>query len=250
VALSLPLDLFRRFDFDFTAMRIDREIFKAGTENDPVVEKREQQDLFIPRLSYVKDTTIWGSTGPAGGTRYTLSVERSVVDVLGSDVSFTTGLLDFRKYFRLTPNTQFATWLMTATSQGSQPMRFYLGGAATLRGYEDFEFSGNNIIMSSLELRFPFIESLILRGPIPLSLGGLRGVFFFDMGGAWDGDYSDLTLKRDIDGREVPNYLNAGYGFGTRMWLGYFLVKLDFAWATRFNGDVGRRVHFSLGGEF
>jgi outer membrane protein assembly factor BamA len=44
--------------------------------------------------------------------------------------------------------------------------------------------------------------------------------------------------------------LNASYGFGVRMWLGYFLMKLDFAWATRFNGEVGERVHFTLGGEF
>jgi hypothetical protein len=77
IALSLPLDMFRRIDFDFTAMRIDREIYKEGYEyfeGDLPIERRETEDLFIPRLSYVKDTTIWGSTGPVGGTRYMLSV--------------------------------------------------------------------------------------------------------------------------------------------------------------------------------
>jgi Tol biopolymer transport system component len=252
VALSLPLDMFRRFDFDFTAMRIDREIYLEGSEylENPVVVETQSENLFIPRLSYVKDTTIWGSTGPVGGSRYTLSVERSIVDLLGSDLSFTTGMLDYRKYFRLTSRTQFATRLVSATSQGSQPMAFYLGGASTLRGYEDFEFAGNNILLANAELRYPFIERLVLGGPIPMSLGGFRGVLFFDIGGAWNGDFQDLRVAHMVDGREELKNLNASYGFGVRMWLAYFLVKLDFAWATRFGGDLGSRVHFSLGGEF
>ena len=252
VALSMPIDVFRRFDLDFTAMRIDREIYAEGSEylENPIITRRESENLFIPRLSYVKDTTIWGLTGPAGGTRYSLSVERSIVDVLKSDLSFTNGLLDYRKYFRLTSRTHFAARLVGATSQGSQPMAFYLGGASTLRGYEDFAFAGNNILLANLELRYPFIEQLVMRGPIPLVLGDLRGVFFFDIGGAWNGGIKALRVARVIDGREQLSGLNAGYGFGIRMWLAYFLMKLDFAWATQFDGSEGQRVHFSLGGEF
>jgi Tol biopolymer transport system component len=254
LAMSLPLDMFRRFDFDFTAMRIDREVYVEGAEyyyeDDLPVETRETWDLFIPRLSYVKDTTIWGSTGPVGGTRYMLSIERSVVDVLGSDLSFTTGVLDYRKYLRFSRRTQLAARLFGATSQGAQPMVFSLGGGSTLRGYDDFEFDGNNVVLASLELRYPFIERLIMRGPIPLSLGGVRGVFFFDIGGAWDGDPDELRVAHIVDGKEELDGLNASYGFGMRMWVAYFLMKLDFAWATRFNGTVGRRVHFTLGGEF
>jgi outer membrane protein assembly factor BamA len=179
-----------------------------------------------------------------------LSVERSIVDVLGSDLSFTTGVIDFRKYLRLSRRTQFAARLFGASSQGTQPMTFYLGGGSTLRGYEDFEFDGNNVLLASFELRYPFIERLITRGPIPLSLGGVRGVFFFDVGGAWNGDLDALRVAHLVDGDEELDDLNASYGFGMRMWVAYFLMKLDFAWATRFNGRVGRRVHFTLGGEF
>ncbi|MFH1312922.1 MAG: BamA/TamA family outer membrane protein [Candidatus Eisenbacteria bacterium] len=253
LALSLPIDRFRRIDFDFTAMRIEREIFREDLDYydvDLPVERRETEDLFIPRLSYVKDNTIWGPTGPVGGTRYLLSVERSIVDVLGSDLSFTTGVMDFRKYLRFTNRTQLAGRLFGATSQGDQPMTFYLGGGYTLRGYEDFEFEGNNVLLASIELRYPFIDRLIMRGPIPLSLGGVRGAFFFDIGGAWSGDLETLRVAHRVEGQEELKDLNASYGFGIRMWLGYFLMKLDFAWATRFNGQVGRRVHFTLGGEF
>jgi Tol biopolymer transport system component len=252
LALSLPLDIFRRFDFDFTAMRTEREIYLEGSEylEDPIVVETQAENLFIPRLSYVKDTTIWGSTGPAGGSRYTLSVERSIVDLLGSDLSFTTGMLDYRRYFRMTSRTQFATRIVSAVSRGSQPMAFYLGGASTLRGYDDFEFAGNNILLANVELRCPFIDQLVLGGPLAISLGNLRGVFFFDIGGAWNGDFSDLRVAHVVDGRDELQDLNASYGVGIRMWLAYFLVKLDYGWATRFSGETGRRLHFSLGGEF
>ena len=252
IALSLPLDMFRRFDFDFTAMRTEREIYLEGSEylEEPIVVETQTEDLFIPRLSYTKDNTIWGSTGPTGGSRYMLSVERSIVDVLGSDLSFTTGVLDYRKYFRMTSRTQFAARLVSAASRGSQPATFYLGGASTLRGYDDSEFTGNNILLANIELRYPFIDRMVLGGPIAISLGGLRGVFFFDIGGAWDGDFSDLRVAHRVDGEEELQDLNAGYGFGVRMWLAYFLVRLDYGWATRFSGETGRRLHFSLGGEF
>jgi Tol biopolymer transport system component len=251
IAVSLPLDMFRRFDLDFTAMRTEYEIYTEGSEElaEPIVDTVYTKDVFVPRLSYVKDTAIWGSTGPVGGSRYTLSVERSIVDLLGSDLAFTTGMLDYRKYFRLSRSTQFATRLVAATSQGSQPMLFYVGGAYTLRGYDDGEFDGNNFVLGNLELRFPFIERLVLRAPA-ISFGDLRGVLFFDMGGAWDGDFGDLRVAHMVEGREELKDLNASYGVGMRFWLAYFLIKLDCGWATQFGGTTGARVHFSLGGEF
>jgi outer membrane protein assembly factor BamA len=253
MAFSFPLDKYRRFDFDFTAMRIAREIYKddaTWVSGEPLVERRENEDIYLPRISYTKDTTIWGSTGPIGGTRYMLSAERSIVDVLGSDLSFTTGVLDFRKYFMFSRGTQLATRFFGASSQGTHPAWFYIGGAYNLRGYDDFEFDGNNVMFASVELRYPFIDRLIMRGPIPLQLGGLRGALFFDIGGAWSGDIDDLRVAHRVDGQEELKDLNAGYGVGMRMWFSYFLLKLDWAWATRFNGQVGKRVHFSLGGEF
>ncbi len=251
-AISIPLDKYRRFDFDFTAMTIDREIYEEGTEYyvEPVVERREKETIFVPRLSYVKDTTIWGRMGPVGGTRYMLSVERSIVDVLGSDLSFTTGVIDYRKYLRLTPRTQIAARLVGATSQGCDPMIFYIGGGYTLRGYKDFEFEGNNILLGNFELRYPFIERLVTSGPIPISLGNLRGVFFFDIGAAWNGKLKDFRAAHVVDGEERLKHLRASYGFGIRMSLSYFVIKLDFAWPTDFAHTSKSRVHLTLGGEF
>jgi Tol biopolymer transport system component len=253
LALSWPLDKFRRFDIDFTGMRISRDVYKDEgglISPDLPVEQHQDEDLFIPRLSYTKDTTIWGYTGPIGGSRFTMSIERSIVDGLGSDLSFTTATLDFRKYHMFSRGTQLAGRLFGATSQGSNPAYFYLGGANTLRGYEDYVFEGNNLALASVELRFPFIQQLVTGGPLPLRLGGIRGVMFFDIGGAWTGHFTDLRVAHRVDGGEQLKDLYTGYGFGIRMWFSYFLMRLDFAWATRFDGDVVRRTHFSLGGDF
>jgi outer membrane protein assembly factor BamA len=172
------------------------------------------------------------------------------VDFFGSDLSYSTAVLDFRKYFRVTANTHFATRVAAASSQGSQPMAFYLGGPSTLRGYDYFEFSGNNILLANAELRFPFVESLVLRGPLPISLGGIRGVFFFDAGGAWNRYFEDVFTGDAVNLNGDLDQLVADYGFGMRMWLAYFLLKLDYAWATDFSNDLGREVYFSLGADF
>jgi outer membrane protein assembly factor BamA len=73
---------------------------------------------------------------------------------------------------------------------------------------------------------------------------------FFDIGGAWSGHFTDVRFAHQVDGGEQLKDLYTGYGFGLRMWFSYFLMRLDFAWATQFDGDVVRRTHFSLGGDF
>jgi outer membrane protein assembly factor BamA len=253
LALTWPLDKFRRFDLDFTGMRISRDVYRdqgGVISPDLPVEEHQDEDIFIPRLAYTKDTTIWGYTGPIGGSRFTMSIERSIVDGLGSDLSFTTATLDFRKYYMFSRGTQLAGRIFGATSQGDNPAYFYLGGANTLRGYQDYVFEGNNLALASVELRFPFIRQLVTGGPLPLSLGGIRGVLFFDMGGAWSGHFTDVTFAHKVNGGDQLKDMYTGYGFGIRMWFSYFLMRLDFAWATQFDGNVVRRTHFSLGGDF
>ena len=51
-----------------------------------------------------------------------------------------------------------------------------------MRGYDYYEFSGTNAVFGDVELRFPLIEAMLT--PIGV-LGGVRGVFFFDIGAGW-----------------------------------------------------------------
>ena len=57
----------------------------------------------------------------------------------------------------------------------------YFGGNSELRGYDYLQFAGQNVVFANAELRFPLIEAALT--PIGV-IGGIRGVFFADIGGA------------------------------------------------------------------
>jgi outer membrane protein assembly factor BamA len=51
-----------------------------------------------------------------------------------------------------------------------------------MRGYDYLSFVGQNAVFADAELRFPLIEAALT--PIGV-IGGVRGVFFANIGGAW-----------------------------------------------------------------
>ena len=57
----------------------------------------------------------------------------------------------------------------------------YFGGNSELRGYDYLQFVGQNVVFANAELRFPLIEAALT--PIGV-IGGIRGVFFANIGGA------------------------------------------------------------------
>ena len=63
---------------------------------------------------------------------------------------------------------------------------FYAGGAYDLRGYGYSEFSGNNIALTSLELRIPLVNRIDFGFLPGFIIGDIRGVGFFDAGMVWD----------------------------------------------------------------
>ena len=67
-------------------------------------------------------------------------------------------------------------------SGGDAPDFLYFGGNGELRGYDYLEFAGQNTVFANAELRFPIIEAALT--PIGV-IGGIRGVFFAGIGGAW-----------------------------------------------------------------
>ncbi|MBA7558189.1 hypothetical protein ES705_50982 [subsurface metagenome] len=58
----------------------------------------------------------------------------------------------------------------------------------SLRGYEPATLKGNNLILTSLEYRFPLanIERGLNLGPLSILLERLSGVLFIDIGNAWE----------------------------------------------------------------
>ena len=165
----------------------------------------------------------------------------------GGDFAYLTGIADIRKYKRIGVRHSLAFKLVAARSSAKNAQNFYMGGVNSLRGYDDFDFHGRNMVLTSLELRYPFIDHLAIASPIPLTLWGLRGVMFVDAGAAWDDDFRGVTSGSG--GRRL-NDIKASQGFGVRMNLSMFVVRVDWAWPTdlRTTGDV--MTHFALGAEF
>ena len=158
---------------------------------------------------------------PSEGARYSLSAEFAG-KAFGGDFDFNKYTLEGRKYFKVGLNHVIATRLTVGYADGhiSESNRYEVGGADTLRGYEDEQFKGNKMLAGSVEYRFPVINKI-------------QGVVFTDFGNAWnDSGYKFNDIKTSV-------------GVGIRMSTPIGPVRIDFA-----KGDEGARTHFSFGGQF
>ena len=70
--------------------------------------------------------------------------------------------------------------------QGDAPYSqlFTLGGADSLRGYEDDQFRGKYMYNATLEFRFPIVKKV-------------SGVLFTDIGDAWDAPNVSLVQQQE-----------------------------------------------------
>ena len=131
--------------------------------------------------------------------------------------------------------------------------------AFPLRGARFAERFGNNASLFNLEIRFPFINYLALGFPLKILFGNIKGHAFMDIGAAWDetrefdkatrygennsrwpGRYGD-----DISGEFSPWITTIG--LGTKINLGYFLLRIETAWDKNTNGYSKPQWYFSLG---
>jgi hypothetical protein len=101
---------------------------------------------------------------------------------IGSLLSRQTFDLDARHYLRIGGTGLLATRIRGFKSIGDFPDFQYFGGNSELRGYDYLQFAGQNVVFANAELRFPLIEAALT--PIGV-IGGIRGVFFAGIGGAW-----------------------------------------------------------------
>ena len=133
-----------------------------------------------------------------------------------------------------------------------------------LRGLGYYADEGNRFFLSNIEFRFPFIRYMQTGLPLPIFLSNIAGAAFMDMGIAWDRDepiklYSPTPTT---DGsialfNKAPNGfirtqdLLATIGLGLRINLGFFLLRIDFAWPTDFyQTSKEMEILWSLGADF
>jgi len=243
--LSYPFSKFSRVEFDVSALSLDRQYAEENELGEvELTDEKVAHSLVVPSLRLVNDTTLWGSVGPIGGGRSSIAVSRAWEP--SGDFQYLTAIADFRRYLRMGSRHTLALKLVAARSSGRNAQNFFVGGVNSIRGYDDFEFRGRNLGLANIELRCPRFDHLQIASPIPLTLWGLRGVMFLDAGAAWDDEFRGI-VKSDA---ARLNDIKAGFGFGVRMHVAFFVVRVDRAWKTDFHETGAATTHFALGAEF
>jgi hypothetical protein len=183
-----PLNRYRRLELSAGLLNYNESF------NDPALDEYSeeyQQDQFGRTLfnsgtllplgvSLIQETTIFREFGPLSGSTMKLSYEYA--PNFGSMLSRQTADADARYYVRLGATGLLALRARGFRSTGEAPTFMYFGGNSEMRGYEYLQFAGDTAAFFNAELRFPLIEAMLT--PIGV-LGGIRGVFFANMGGGY-----------------------------------------------------------------
>ena len=145
---------------------------------------------------------------------------------LGGDFDFYKFTAETRMYKKLGAKNVLAFRARAGFIQGDAPYSqlFTLGGADSLRGYEDDQFRGKKMYNATLEFRFPIVKKV-------------SGVLFTDIGDAWDAP--NVTW---YNSKKTFNY---GVGAGVRITTPIGPVKLDYG-----VGKHKNKFHFSFGTQF
>jgi outer membrane protein assembly factor BamA len=223
-------------------------------------------------ISFIQETTVFREYGPLSGSTMRLSFEAA--PKIGNTLSRQTVDVDARYYARIGANGVFAVRAVGFKSWGDSPGYMFFGGNSEMRGYDYRQFVGHKAFYGNAELRYPLIHAMAT--PIGV-LGGIRGVFFFNIGGAgldgqpfnaWASGSETFPAQigpggavirppQRIDGFRLVD-ARASYGIGLETFALGFPIHFDWSYRTAFNkeweqyllGPIGaeefRRVKFAV----
>ncbi|MEO0215744.1 MAG: hypothetical protein ABIL14_01860 [candidate division WOR-3 bacterium] len=222
-AAQYPFTKFFRTEFGLYAYKIYEtrwfDFFPAYVFNS---YSNASYNFIYPEVSFIFDNARWGDIGPHNGLRARITYYNTIF----SDFDIKASILDYRRYFRLSPRASFAARLVLASNFGKDEELWSIGGAGTIRGFDYYTFTGADLGFLNLEYRFPFIDRLKLAFPLPIEIRNIRGVLFTD----WAGVYSD-SFKAYESSEGFPPIrlkdLKLGLGAGLRFSLFFIIFKLD-----------------------
>jgi hypothetical protein len=273
-----PMDRYRRVEFSGGVMQYQEQFNDPGLQEYSLDYQQQQfgrqlfrNGTFVPfGVTFVQETTVFREFGPLAGNTMRLSYE--VAPKLGNTLSRQTADLDARYYLRLGSTGLLALRGRGFKSWGDSPDFMYFGGNSEMRGYEYLEFLGQDAFFLNAELRFPFIEAMLT--PIGI-LGGIRGVFFGNLGGArFEGQPFKVFSRNNELIEPITGYTTsptggpgtpirgparlvsgfrlvdarASYGVGLETFAIGFPIHFDWAWRTLFNKDWEDVVFAANGG--
>lgn len=196
---------------------------KSSTTDTSTPSDTDQQKIVSLKLGYsYSDAEKYGfSISPELGNSFSLTYEHAY-KALGSDYTFDKLLFDGRKFIPL-PSLHHVLALRLVAGVSSSSIlesgldeeKFKLGGnysadnfsstdtnTFSLRGYKPATLEGNNLILTSLEYRFPLanIEHSIKLGPLSIFLERLSGTLFVDIGNAWESSNTSININTENNG--------------------------------------------------
>lgn len=271
-SLRYPLSMFTRLQFNAQHIYIDREYYDPNILG---VYDNSNNQATTASMSWVRDNTLWGMTGPNNGGRSNVTVEYAA-HVSDRSLSYWAFNADFRRYLKLANGFTFAVRVAGGASDGQSPKTFYLGGVPNwigatlsrpgeiysigslyfsqssfpLRGYNYYQFAGDRYGLMNFEFRFPLVDYFAMRFPLGLALSQVQGAMFLDAGSAWYENEGFNWSRRNGDAFALDD-LKVGYGFALRANLGFFVFRWDVGWPTDFDQwGASARHYISLGADF
>ncbi|MBM6726741.1 BamA/OMP85 family outer membrane protein [Megamonas funiformis] len=182
----------------------------------------ETRSIIASQVRDTRDNIFY----PTEGTRTSLSVEYAG---LGGDFDYTKLTGSIQKYYKVGHAQVLALRGSAGYANEDLPEAalFEVGGQNSVRGYRDGQFSGNKMLMGTVEYRFPLVNKV-------------QGALFTDVGDAWGGKSWGpwSSIEEDLD-------LHASVGVGLQMQTPIGALRLDYGW-----GEDGGRLHFNVGGNF
>lgn len=182
----------------------------------------ETRSIIASQVHDTRDNIFY----PTEGTRTSLSVEYAG---LGGDFDYTKFTGSAQRYYKVGHAQVIALRGSVGYANEDLPEAalFEVGGQTSVRGYRDGQFTGNKMVMGTLEYRFPVANKI-------------QGALFTDVGDAWGGkNWGDWSsIEDDLN-------LHASVGLGVQMQTPIGALRLDYGW-----GEDGGRVHFNVGGNF
>ena len=261
-----PFNRYARLQFSGGLLNFRQEYNLAGLQDiaDDFQEEQFGRRLFssgnmMPLgVEYIQETTVFREYGPLAGNTVRLAYE--IAPNVGRFLGRQTAELDARYYKRIMSNGVIAVRARGFKSWGDFPGYLYFGGNSELRGYDYLEFLGNKAFFTNAELRFPIIEAALTPFGV---VGGLRGVFFANLGAAgfdgrkmtvWTSDTVEHTPLIGVEQDALGNYRavygptfaipgfklvdgRASYGIGLETFALGFPIHFDWSWRTLFNRD-------------
>jgi len=173
---------------------------------------------------------------PADPTRgsYRRVTLESAGSFLGGEEDYRQLIGELRFYHPLSDHEVLAFRLMGGKSFGEVPLfeAFSVGGANTLRGYEEDRFRGEEFVLFNGEYRRKITDSL-------------TAVAFVDVGDAYGGVFRTVVPGFDIGAEDADFDAHVGAGVGLRVKTQVGPLRLDIGF-----GEDGSRAHFNFGHVF